>query len=220
MVIRVLAFDLGGVLFSDGTKEFIGGLHRSFGVDIAHAGELLNGDLGSRYREGKLTRNEFWTAFRRTLGLSADESELEASWLNGYRLNEGTRDLIQELSQDYDVYYLSDNVAERIAAVERRYGFLRLFKGGVFSHEAGVRKPDRRIYELLLDRAQVEAQQVLFVDDKDWALIPAARLGMKTVLFRDSEQVRQDLVRLGVAAGRTRSPGSLREPARGLPRRR
>jgi 2-haloacid dehalogenase len=111
--------------------------------------------------------------------------------IDGYRLNEGTQDLIQELSQRYDVYYLSDNVAERIEAVEPRCRFLRLFKGGVFSHEVGIRKSNRRIYEILLERTRVEARQVLFVDDKDWALMPAVQLGMKTVLFRDSEQVRQ-----------------------------
>lgn len=197
-MVSVLAFDLGGVLFSDGTKEFLEYMHRSFGVDMVRAGELLNGTLGSSYREGRLARDEFWSVFRRTLGLSASADDLEAIWIDGYRLNEGTRDLIQELSQSYDVYYLSDNVAERIEAVERRYQFLRLFKGGVFSHEVGVRKPNPRIYELLLERAQVEARQVLFVDDKDWALVPAAKLGMTTVLFRDSEQVRHELRRLGV----------------------
>jgi hypothetical protein len=44
---------------------------------------------------------------------------------------------------------------------------------------------------------QVEARQVLLVD-KDWALAPATRLGMTAVLFRDSEQLRHDLRRLGV----------------------
>jgi HAD superfamily hydrolase (TIGR01509 family) len=194
-MVRVLAFDLGGVLFSDGTKDFIEYLHRQLDVDKARAEELLNGALGSRYREGKLTRNEFWSSFRKTLGLSASEDELAARWVDGYRIHKGTRDLIQELSPYYDVYYLSDNVAERVEAVERRESFLRLFKGGVFSHEAGVRKPNSRIYELLLEAAQVEAQQVLYVDDKDWALAPAAQLGMKTVLFRDSEQLRADVIR-------------------------
>jgi HAD superfamily hydrolase (TIGR01509 family) len=201
-VVSVLAFDLGGVLFSDGTKEFVEYLHSTFGVDVAHAEELLNGALGSSYREGRLTRNEFWSAFRRALRRSAFEDELEARWIDGYRLDEGTRDLIQEVSQRYDVYYLSDNVAERVEAVERRYRFLRLFKGGVFSHDVGVRKPNRRIYELLLERMQVEARQVLFVDDKDWALVPAVHLGMKTVLFRDSEQVRHELRRLGIVRSR------------------
>jgi HAD superfamily hydrolase (TIGR01509 family) len=209
-MVTVLVFDLGGVLFSDGTKEFLEDLHRTFGVDIARGGELLHGALGSSYREGRLSRNEFWSTFRHVLGLSTSEDELEARWVDGYHLNEGTRDLIQELSQRYDVYYLSDNVAERVDAVERRYRFLRLFKGGVFSHEVGVRKPNRRIYELLLERTHVEARQVLLVDDKDWALVPAAKLGMKTVLFRDSEQVRHELRRLGVLQSGVRVEGQPR----------
>ena len=160
-VVSVLAFDFGGVLFTDGTGEFVEYLHRTLGVDPARAGDLLNGALGSGYREGKLTRDEFWGAFRRALELSASPDDLEARWIDGYRLNEGTWDLIQELSQRYDVYYLSDNVAERIEAVERRYDFLRLFTGGVFSHEVGVRKPNRGIYELLVERTRVEARQIL-----------------------------------------------------------
>jgi HAD superfamily hydrolase (TIGR01509 family) len=197
-VVHVLAFDLGGVLFSDGTKEFIEYLHRSYGVGIARADELLNGFLGSCYREGKLTRDEFWSTFRQTLGLQVGQDGLEARWVNGYRLDKATRDLIQELSQDYDVYYLSDNVAQRIEAVERRYGFLRLFKGGVFSHEVGVRKPNPKIYQLLLQKAEVDAGQVVYVDDKQWALTPAQQLGMRTVLFHDSRQVRHELRRLGI----------------------
>lgn len=201
-MVTVLAFDLGGVLFSDGTKDFVAHLHRAYGVDPARAGQLLTGDLGSRYREGRLTRDDFWSALRQTLGLSASQDDLAARWIDGYRLNEGTRDLIQELSRHHDVYYLSDNVAERVEAIERRYGFLRLFTGGVFSHEAGVRKPHPRIYQLLLERAQAKARQVVFVDDKDWALAPAEQLGMTTVLFRDSSQVRHELVRLGVLSRR------------------
>jgi HAD superfamily hydrolase (TIGR01509 family) len=200
--LSVLAFDLGGVLFSDGTKEFLEYVHRAYGADIARAEELLNGALGSSYREGKVTRSEFWSTFRRELSLSAPEDELEARWIDGYRLDEGTRDLIQELSSRYDLYYLSDNVAERVEAVERRYHFLRLFKGGVFSHEVGVRKPERRIYQLLLERTRVAAPQVLYVDDKDWALVPAAQLGMTTVLFHDSKQLRHELRRVGVLPSR------------------
>ncbi|NUO59946.1 MAG: hypothetical protein HOV78_25050, partial [Hamadaea sp.] len=149
-MVRVLAFDLGGVLFSDGTAEFIQHLASAHGVDADDAEELLQGALGSSYREGKLTRAEFWRAFRAALKLTASEDDLAERWIDGYRINEGTRDLIQGLATRHEVYYLSDNVADRVEAVERRYPFLHLFNGGVFSHEVGVRKPDRRIYEHLL----------------------------------------------------------------------
>ncbi|MEV7630772.1 hypothetical protein [Actinoplanes sp. NPDC089786] len=38
----------------------------------------------------------------------------------------------------------------------------------------------------------------MFVDDKEWALAPAERIGMKTVLFRDSDQVRRALEKLHI----------------------
>ncbi|MEV6965125.1 HAD-IA family hydrolase [Hamadaea sp. NPDC051192] len=197
-MVRVLAFDLGGVLFSDGTREFIEYLRRAHGVDTAHAGELLHGDLGSRYREGTVTRDEFWGTFRHTLRLEDSADDLAARWIDGYRIDEGTRDLIRDVSARYAVYYLSDNVADRVEAVEDRYGFLNLFTGGVFSHEVGVRKPDRRIYEHLLWIAEADAEDVVFVDDKQWALDPAAQLGMATVLFQHSDQARHALAALGV----------------------
>ncbi|NUT37579.1 MAG: HAD family phosphatase [Hamadaea sp.] len=197
----VLAFDLGGVLFTDGTAEFAAHLHDDHGVDLAQARHLLTGPLGSAYRRGELTRDAFWHAFRQALGLSVPADELAARWIDGYRLDSGTRDLIRQLSRHHGVYYLSDNVAERVDAVERRHRFLGLFTGGVFSHEAGVRKPDPRIYQVLLDRTGVEARHVVYIDDKDWALVPAAALGMTTILFRGSGHLRRELVRLGLLPG-------------------
>jgi FMN phosphatase YigB (HAD superfamily) len=203
-MVRALVFDLGGVLFSDGTEEFINRLHRAFGLDRTRSGRLLSGRLGSLYRQGRITRTEFWIGFRRALDLTASEDDLEAWWIDGYRLNEGTLALIRDLSPHYRLYYLSDNVAERVDAIERRYGFLRHFEEGVFSFEVGVRKPGIEIYEVLLEKTGVEARQVLYLDDKKTALVPAAQLGMRTLLFRDSEQVRQDLMRFGVLGAKPR----------------
>ena len=59
---------------------------RAFGVDATRAGGLLNETLRSSYRECRLTRNEFWSASRRALGLWAFKDDLEAIWIDGYRL--------------------------------------------------------------------------------------------------------------------------------------
>lgn len=197
-IYKAILFDLGGVLFSDGTKQFIDYLHDSLGIDKAKASGILNGELGSKYREGKMTRNEFWQAFKQQLALETSEDELEEKWISGYYLNEGTKKLIRELSPQYGIYYLSDNVQERIDIIERKYHFLSLFKDGVFSHLVGVRKPNPKIYELALAKAQTEPEETVFIDDKASSLEPARQLGMAIILFRDAEQVRHELDKLGV----------------------
>ena len=197
-MIKAILFDLGGVLFTDGTKQFIAYLHDELGVDAQQSSNLLSGQLGSQYREGKIGRNKFWETFKQELDLTASEDELEQNWISGYRLNEATKSLIQELSRRYDVYYLSDNVQERIDVIESKYHFLNLFKDGIFSHVVGVRKPNPRIYKLALEKVGAEPSEVVFIDDKASALEPARELGMKTILFEDAETVRQKLAQMGV----------------------
>jgi len=53
-----------------------------------------------------------------------------------------------------------------------------------------MRKPDREIYELTLERLGdgLEAGDCLFVDDVDVNCEAARRLGMHAVRFRDSGQ--------------------------------
>lgn len=57
------------------------------------------------------------------------------------------------------------------------------FDAVVDSSEVGLRKPDPRIYTLLLTRLGLPAEQVLYVDDFPENLPPAAELGMQTWQF-------------------------------------
>lgn len=70
----------------------------------------------------------------------------------------------------------------------------------VISAEVGVAKPDPKIYEIFLERSGATPREVVYVDDKVQNLVPASRLGMRTILF----------VREGVDAV-AKSPKSLRD---------
>jgi epoxide hydrolase-like predicted phosphatase len=62
-----------------------------------------------------------------------------------------------------------------------RSHFPQLFDATVISGEEGMRKPDRAIYELALERMELPAAQIVFVDDLPGNLKPAAALGMRTI---------------------------------------
>jgi len=72
----------------------------------------------------------------------------------------------------------------------------RLFDGVVLSGEAGVRKPDPRIYELGAAAVGVPPQRCVFVDDLRPNLPPAAELGMATIRHRDSDTTIPELEEL------------------------
>ena len=123
---------------------------------------------------------------------------LEKEWISYYDLIEGTRDIIFELAKKYKVYYLSDNVKERVDQLDERFGFLKWFTDGIFSHEVGVRKPNPKIYEYALKKVNVLPKEVVFIDDKESSLIPARQIGISTILFESPEKLRKGLIQLGV----------------------
>ena len=65
----------------------------------------------------------------------------------------------------------------------------------VESSVEGVRKPEPRAYEIVLERLGTRAERMLFLDDLGINLKPAAQLGMTTIKVVSEEQALADLAR-------------------------
>lgn len=73
----------------------------------------------------------------------------------------------------------------------------------IISCDVGIRKPDLRIYKLLIKKIReknrkIKINEILFIDNREWNLKPAHRLGMKVVLFKNNKQVFREMKKLGV----------------------
>lgn len=197
--IRTVIFDLGGVYFTDGTKGAIDIISKNWNLNSSLVSDVFKGKIGTAYRENQISHDEFWRQAKETLGIDAPMDELAHIWLNGYVPIQGTIEIIKELKENgYEIIYLSDNVQERIDYLENRYHFLQHFKSGVFSHVAGVRKPNPKIYQLALKESSNPAENCVYIDDKPNLLEEADKLGMSTIAFVNPDETRKKLIELGV----------------------
>ena len=76
------------------------------------------------------------------------------------------------------------------------YEFLPLMDGKVISYELGITKPDRRIYEALYQKYDIDPKQAVFIDDRRENVDGAIAAGMKGILFESYEQAKEELGRL------------------------
>lgn len=76
---------------------------------------------------------------------------------------------------------------------QERYGFGDMCDFIIYSHEEGIEKPDRRIYELLCQRLGVEPEEVVFLDDSEENVVAAQAFGIRAVLFKDTGQAIADI---------------------------
>jgi HAD superfamily hydrolase (TIGR01509 family) len=127
---------------------------------------------------GRRTAAEFWTG----VGLAHEGAEIERDFVQTQpRLAAGALEALARLRADYRLGLLSNDVTEWAARVRARCGIEHEFDQVVISADAGLRKPDPRIYRLFLERAGVSATDCVFVDDRAENLAGAAALGIRTI---------------------------------------
>ncbi len=106
----------------------------------------------------------------------------------------GMEELVRDYkSRGYHVYGLTNWSAETFALVRDVYPVFGLMEGMVVSGEEHVLKPDRRIYDLLVSRFGLKAEECVFIDDNENNVRGAREAGWHAVRFHDACRLRQDL---------------------------
>ena len=75
---------------------------------------------------------------------------------------------------------------------------LILFDEVVFSCEAGLIKPDQRIYKIMVKKLGIKTRECLFIDDSQENIKAAEELGMQTIKFKDYSNLEKELRDRGV----------------------
>jgi putative hydrolase of the HAD superfamily len=162
----VLVFDLGGVLLDwNGIDPLMalsqGRLPREEARRFwMHTPEVALLDTG------RIQPQEFARLMddRLQLGLGT-ERMLQAldHWLQGPF--PGVSALLQQLGRRYRLAVLSNNNALHWNKIARQFDILQHFDTCFASHQLGLRKPDRAVYQHVQQALQVEAAAIVFFDD-------------------------------------------------------
>ena len=108
--------------------------------------------------------------------------------------------LMKDLKQNgYPLYGLSNWSREKFDTVKDTLAFLPLLEDYLISGDAGVTKPDERIYRTLLKRISRPAGECLFIDDALENIEAAANLGIRTIHYRSPKQLKRELESNGIA---------------------
>ena len=93
---------------------------------------------------------------------------------------------------------ITNQLQDWFEIVAEKYNIRQLFDEIVTSYESGLAKPDKAIFEFTLKKMGLEPSECVFVDDMEKNIKAAEGVGMKGVLFQDTEQLKSDLKKLGI----------------------
>ena len=94
------------------------------------------------------------------------------------------------------IAFLSSNTnAIHIGAFKKQLGntkwlaFCKLFDKMYLSHEIGLRKPDAKVFEYIINEQELKAEEVFFIDDSPQHIASAKKLGIHCHHLLDDEDV-------------------------------
>ncbi|GAA2645546.1 HAD family hydrolase [Paractinoplanes durhamensis] len=190
MTIRAVVFDIGGVLAIDEPMDFDARWEATLGLAAGTIGTVM-ADVWAAGAIGKVTEAEVNDAMRDRLRLTAGQVEAIMADMWRQYLGVANTELIEYargLRPRYRTGILSNSFVGAREREQSAYGLEDLVDDLIYSHEAGMNKPDPALWELACRRFGVEPAEMVFLDNAP-RLVDAARdVGIRAVLYESPGQ--------------------------------
>ena len=201
--IKALVVDVGGVLALGRNSHWKKGKLIPSGVHINIAKKLkisIDQYLDSmdttytKSMEGKISKEKGIEILSRNFKIS--KQKLKTIYFEVYKHQ--FKQNIQLLKQlfrlkklGYKIAILSDQwCLSKEALIPKK--FYKIFDEILVSCDIGIRKPNPKIYQLVIKKLNFSPNEILFIDNQKWNIIPAKKLRMKTILFKNNKQLFSD----------------------------
>lgn len=204
-MIRNIVFDLGGVIMTICQEEAI---KRFKSIGFKNVEDYLNPytqtDIFGDIEEGKISAEQFREKLSELIGKEVTYEECKFAWL-GYRQDVPLRnlDILRKLkAQGYKLILLSNTNPFMMS-----WGLSGEFDGNgnslesyfdslYLSYKLGVMKPNKKIFQYIIDNEKIQPGESLFIDDGERNINAARLLGFKTLCPINGEDWTKELIEL------------------------
>lgn len=205
--IKNILFDFGGVIVSLDKQQ---ALNRFTQLGFPNIEEYLNEfrqrGIFLEYEEGKISRENFLVEFSKLAGRTdLSFNDIDYAWLGFLTfIPEYKFELLKELRKKYNVYLLSNtNPSVMRWAMSNDFSPEGLpidafFDKCYISYQIGYTKPDREIFDFIIQDSNMIPAETLFLDDGKANIEMAEKLGFDTYLANQEEDLRKVFTDMGL----------------------
>ncbi|MGB9600834.1 MAG: HAD family hydrolase [Myxococcota bacterium] len=203
-MIEVFTFDLGNVIIPFDHSSIARRLIQysknqwKYSYEDIHKYLYRVAEVEHQYEEGKISTDEFINSVvkRFELNISADEF---TSIFNDifFEIDDKMERLIKRIKDSgYPLILLSNTNEMHFNYILNRYPLISIFDEFILSYRVGFRKPDERIYRVLLKMAKCNPDEIFYVDDISEYVGAAKNLGIDAHQFTSIDELSNLISRL------------------------
>jgi HAD superfamily hydrolase (TIGR01509 family) len=199
-MVKVMLFDFGGVLGNNDNEW------KTTFIEISDVTGLTSKELDelffTRWPELKVGTKDVsyvWELISANSKKSVDPIKLEEIYENNICVDKVVIEIAIKLkNSDYQMAILA-NAAKRWMDVKiEKFNLNKIFEKIYSSADLGMKKPDLNVYEHVIKDLNVAPEEILFIDNLERNTLVAEKLGIKCIVFKNAEQLKEDLEKFGI----------------------
>ncbi|MBN2120616.1 MAG: HAD family phosphatase [Candidatus Omnitrophica bacterium] len=197
--LKALAFDLGRVLFDFDYNIALNKIKDKMSVsgeEVIQA--LFYENFADDFERGLVSGYDFYSHFKEKTSLNLDYRSFVPVWCDIFTLKEDSFSLLKSLSAIYKTFLISNINELHYQFLKKRYPqVFSLFEAEILSFQVKYTKPARQIYDILISKAGVNKEELVYIDDRADLIEEANRQGLNCIQFTDVEQCKKELLSFG-----------------------
>lgn len=194
MTIKATIWDFSGVLIQPRVPDPYSELACELGISTDQLAKYFDGTENSQMDIGKETEKDYVWRMIHELRLKPEAFQLISNFFfDKYELDNELMTFIRQ-SQPGMRAALCSNFSDRLRpSLDEPWGITNDFDVIVISCEAGVKKPEPKIYQLTLEQLGIAPEEAVFIDDLEKNVKGAQAVGIKGVWFKNTRGTIQQI---------------------------
>lgn len=202
--IQNIIFDYGNVIFE---IDFSRAQQAFTELGVPRVSELYGhreqNPIFDDFDRGTITAAEFREAVRKLSNRpNLSDAQIDQAW-NALLIGvpDGNHELLLDVKNRYQTFLLSNNneihyqwILDYLQREHQLEDNSVFFQTAYYSHLMGMRKPDREIFDFVLQKENLKPEETLFIDDSPQHIATAKSLGIQTRLVKGAGE----LIHLGL----------------------
>lgn len=192
-MIRNIVLDIGGVFFDDSKHN----LEMLLNKNCDNIYKLAYGRDFKKCLLGEITVQEHVNSLKGEKEFSNINYILKKDNLvYSYPLIKNNFEYIKSLKEKgYRLYLLTNITEDSYNYINNLIDINKIFDGGIYSYQEHLIKPDYDIYNLLINKFNLDKTETIFFDDKEKNVIAANNVGINSFVFTSIEDIKNNLKR-------------------------
>lgn len=198
--VKNIIFDLGNTLIYFDYEYFYEGVSRL--EKKLNTNKLKNfikeRKLGDKLCKGTLEPKDFFRILKRKFDLRIGYSDFIYLYSDIFWVNTQMRNFLEKIVnvKRFRVFLLSNTDPVHMNFVNKNFPFVKLIKNKVLSYKVGLLKPQRKIFEYIVRKYNLNKNETVLVDDIAVNVRVAVKLGLHGIKYTTHKKFLSQFTRI------------------------